>query len=148
MFFPASIDYAQISVCDSNEIVFSIWNQEHVEQGFVWKENHISFGIPDHDGLSLVETQLVTDFPPVNDNVLRAIEAPLSAPHGVTIATIMEDYPINNIPPGEYDVQFRLIKSESAEPSPESGDGYTYHLQFLFRPGKNHHVDTDKNLER
>jgi len=139
MFFPVSINYAQISVCDSNEIVFSTWNQEHVEQGFVWKEHHISFGIPDHDGPSLVETQLVTDFPPVNDNVLRAIEAPLSAPHGVTIATIMEDYPINNIPPGEYDVQFRLITSDSMENPPGSDGNYTYLLQLLFRPGKGHH---------
>jgi len=65
---------------------------------------------------------------------LRTIEVPLSAPHGVTIATIMEDYPINNTPPGEYDVQFRLATSDSMTNPPESDGDYTYLLQFMFRP--------------
>jgi len=66
--------------------------------------------------------------------VISAIAYAESAPHGVTITTIMEDYPINDIPPGEYDVQFRLTNSESAEKSLGSDGDYTYLLQFMFRP--------------
>jgi len=136
MRFSVSIDYSQISVCDEKDSIFSQWNENHVAQGFVWRENHVSFGIPDHDGLCLVETCLVTDFLPIRDDVIRAIEVPLSAPYGIRIATITEDYPIEELASGDYGLQFRLIKSTSIEKSPEFGDDYAYLLQFLFRRGK------------
>jgi len=136
MRFSVLINYAQISVCDKKDSRFSQWREEHVAQGFVWRKKHVSFGVPDHDGLCLVETQLVTDFLPIKDDVIRAIEVPLSAPYGVTIATIMEDFPVDELASGDYGLQFRLIKSTSIEKTPEFEDDYAYILQFLFRRGK------------
>jgi len=136
MRFSVLIDYSQISVCDAKDIVFSQWDEEHVAQGFVWRENHVSFGIPDHDDLCLVETRLVTDFPKMEADVLRAIEVPFSAPHGVSIATIMTDYPVNDIPNGDYGLQFRLLGGEVIEKTSEFSENYAYLIQFLFCPGK------------
>jgi len=146
MLFSVSIDYTQISVCDGQDTTFSQWSDEHVAQGFVWRENHVSFGVPDHDGLCLVETQLVTAFPPLTEDVLRAIATPLSAPHGITIATIMQDYPIADLPGTDYEVQFRLIEGGAIEKSrlfdeAQLEENYAYLLQFLFRPGRSDHFE-------
>jgi hypothetical protein len=122
-----TITHSQISVFDGSEPDFNLWNDDHVAQGFSWREGHVSFGVPDHDGQCLVETRLVETFPSLDDEVLRAIRVPLLATHSVFIATTVDEYDLD-IPNGSYELEFHLRSGNM-----EGEDPYAFRIDFFFK---------------
>ena len=54
--FDLAIDYGQIFVFGPSVVrPVVVWTDEHVAQGFAWSPSAVSFGVPDHDGESLVK---------------------------------------------------------------------------------------------
>jgi hypothetical protein len=123
-----TITHSQISIFDADKPDFNLWNDDHVAQGFSWREGHVSFGVPDHDGQCLVETLLVDSFPTLDDSVLRAIRVPLSASAGLFVATTVDEYE-TDIPEGDYVVEFRL---RSGNPNHERHP-HTFRIDFMFK---------------
>ena len=124
-----TITHSQISVFDDGEPDFNFWTDDHVAQGFSWREGHVSFGVPDHDGGCIVETQLVDFIPPLDDEVLRAIRVPFSASGDVFIATIVDEYR-SDIPKGDYLIEFRLKPGNLKDDRHD----HTYRIDIFFQP--------------
>lgn len=135
MNFPIGIFYSQMNICDSESSIFSLWSKEHVAQGFAWRDGTVSFGIPDHDGMCFVETKLVKELKPLNENVIRAIRVPLTIKHRTFVATVIDRKDID-IPAEEYSLEFRLLSGSLVAEKDEFGDPYAYLIQFFFLPGK------------
>jgi hypothetical protein len=101
--------YSQLSIHTVSEPEFSLWTDQHVSQGVAWRQGHVSFGIPDHDGLCLLDygpyEQLFSDL----TGFERLLCTPLTVETaGATIATFDEDIPAN-IVGGSYNIWFGLL---------------------------------------
>jgi hypothetical protein len=123
-----TITHSQISVFDGATPEFNLWDDYHVAQGFSWREGHVSFGVPDHDGQCVVETHFVEAFPELDKQVLRAICVPLSASENLFIATTVDEYQ-TDIPNGNYEVEFHL-RPGSVE---KDKDPYAFRINFFFK---------------
>lgn len=108
MLFLMTITHSQINVFDEQFPDFNNWTEEHVAQGFSWRKGHVSFGVPDHDGSTLVDVRAVDEFPPLSDAVNRVIKVPFLVSSRMIVATIIDDA-ITDIKKSSYQLEFRLL---------------------------------------
>lgn len=97
--------YSQFSVFDANlEVPFNDWTDQHVKQGFSWRDGSVSFLTLDTDG------PLEIDVKPVDSTVggERVIAVPFKVPeHGrIEIATINQAAAVD-MRAGDYRLLFR-----------------------------------------
>lgn len=106
--FSIQIFYGQLAVYRPDVPQLNLWNDQHVAQGFAWREGNVSFGVPDHDGPSWVEVDFQDTAPAITPECIRAVRVPLSIDdHGAVLATVMDEMRLA-IKPGMYSVYFEL----------------------------------------
>lgn len=78
VFFKLPVVYSHIAVVDSKNLnQLNDWSVQHVAQGFSWRAGSVSFGTL-HNGIIQVEVTLVDEFPPLQQDTLRAIRVSFS----------------------------------------------------------------------
>lgn len=126
-----TITQSQISVYDTTVPEFNLWTDQHVAQGFSWRFGHVSFGMPDHDGESLIEAQIAETRPELESDIIRAIEVPFTVFRRGEVATIFDEA-ILDIPPGPYALQFRVRPGDLED----RDRPYIYKIDLIFIPGE------------
>lgn len=106
--FKATIPYAQVNIFRPEELDANLWNDDHVAQGFAWREGSVSFGVPDHDGPVRIEVDVIDAAPRLEKTSLRAVEVPFEVfGDGVLAASLIDDVEIP-VPAGLYRLRFEL----------------------------------------
>ena len=112
--FALAIDYGQIFVFrPSPASPVLAWTDEHAAQGFAWSPSAVSFGVPDHDGTSLVQ---VTTAPgvSVDPQALWAVRVPFDVPNAaLTIGSVSVEHQVD-VPSGKYSLVFEALPGEVA----------------------------------
>jgi hypothetical protein len=107
--FQIYISYSQITVCRSGlESPFNNWAPAHVDQGFAWRPESVSFKTLNETGIAAVSVAIENHFNLRPDSI-RAIQVPFTIPMGanVEIASITESKEFK-IEPGEYALIFEI----------------------------------------
>lgn len=126
--FQLSVSYAQIVVFVSGITPPEFdWTDDHVAQGFAWMPEIVSFGVPDHDGLCLMQVGTV-DAIAIEPNALRAIRVPFEVPAGsLSIGSILDTKEVN-VPAGTYSMIFEALPGDASK----AGDyAFVLNLKFL-----------------
>jgi Competence protein J (ComJ) len=91
MQFKISVMYGQIVVYRTHlERPGLLWENDHVAQGFAWDHEIVSFGVPDHDGMSLLEVNVGEARQSLSEQTLWAAEVPFDVTTGeVEVGTVM-----------------------------------------------------------
>lgn len=106
--FGFQVLYGQIFVHRPGEGGFPLWTDAHVAQGFAWRPPCIAFGIPDHDGESVVSVTLGAEPPPLAPDCTRAVEAPFAVPPaGIEVGGLAGSRVVA-APPGPCQLRFDL----------------------------------------
>ena len=106
--FEATVQYAQINIFRPQEPDTNLWSDEHVAQGFAWREGSVSFGVPDHDGPVWIEVERKDAADPLSGDTMRAIEVPFTVySDGVVYASLIDDLAIP-VPFGAYRLRFEI----------------------------------------
>ena len=106
-----SVSYNQVAVFASNlETPFNDWQDQHVAQGFSWRENSVSFRTLNEFGSCSIEIGL-SECHPRSDDVIRAIRVPFSVPADgkIEIGSIGDSVPLS-IAPGAYALLFQILE--------------------------------------
>lgn len=103
------------------------WTDDHVAQGFAWMPEIVSFGVPDHDGLCLMQVGTV-DAIAIEPNALRAIRVPFEVPAAsLSIGSILDTKEVN-VPAGTYSMIFEALPGDASK----AGDyAFVLNLKFL-----------------
>ncbi|QGG55952.1 competence protein ComJ [Paenibacillus sp. FSL W8-1187] len=120
------VSYSQLAAYNrSEEHPYSDWTDEHVGQGFAWREGSVSFGTLG-DVRSLVELELDERLPEPAADAVRVIVVPFRADgSGIAVSSILSGTLAAELPAGLYELQF-----EAFEPA-GGGDGPgRYRLAF------------------
>lgn len=126
--FQLSVSYAQIVVFVSGITPPEFdWTDDHVAQGFAWMPEIVSFGVPDHDGLCLMQVGTV-DAIAIEPNALRAIRVPFEVPAAsLSIGSILDTKEVN-VPAGTYSMIFEALPGDASK----AGDyAFVLNLKFL-----------------
>lgn len=110
------VSYSQISIFKSGlEDPFNDWTDDHVEQGFSWRKESVSFKTLSEAGNVLLFIK-IEDRITIYDNCLRAIMVPfeLNDSNLAEIASITDSVEIE-IPKGKYSLIFQTGKFENNE---------------------------------
>ncbi|MER2533530.1 MAG: competence protein ComJ [Rhizobiaceae bacterium] len=101
--------YGQLAVYRPELAQLNLWTDDHVAQGFAWREGNVSFGVPDHDGPSLIAVDFRGSRPPLAPDCIRAVEVPLRVgDQGVLLATVLDEMRLS-MTAGLYAVRFELL---------------------------------------
>ncbi|TXT25396.1 MAG: hypothetical protein FD131_4597 [Rhodocyclaceae bacterium] len=105
-----TVSHSQIAVfsrCLENP--YNDWQDQHVAQGFAWREHSVSFRTLNEFGPCLIEIGLSDHHPPSND-VIRSIRVPFTVQDDgqVEIASIGDSAPLS-ITPGPYSLLFQIL---------------------------------------
>lgn len=108
-----SVSYAQITVFQASVAEpFNDWTQAHVNQGFAWRQDSVSFRTKADDGPHeiAIACRLYPDAPIEG---LRVIEVPftVSGFHPVVIASIGDEFAVE-IPEGSYALRFAIAADD------------------------------------
>ena len=108
--FDLAVDYGQIFVSrPSPARPVVVWTDEHVAQGFAWSPSAVSFGVPDHDGQSLVQVNTAPRVS-VDPQALWAVRVPFDVPSAsLTIGSVGVDHEVN-VPARHYSLVFEALK--------------------------------------
>lgn len=103
--FEIDVTYGQLAVFQAGLVnPFNDWTDDHVNQGFTWRDGSVSFGALSGDGYSQVHVK-TTDIVAIDDAV-RAIIVPFEVKlGGVEVGSISETVVIE-IPAGHYGLLF------------------------------------------
>ncbi|MEQ8853633.1 MULTISPECIES: competence protein ComJ [Gimesia] len=110
--FIVDVSYSQIAVFNSGlENPFNDWADQHVLQGFSWREESVSFKTLIEAGPMVVEVRKSESMP--TPNGLRVITVPFKCPHGnkVEISSIA-DGQVVSIEGGNYQLIFETDISD------------------------------------
>src|SRR5215469_6341674 len=110
------VSYHQITVfATSVEAPFSSWTQRHVDQGFVWRTDSVSFATK-VDGRHLIRVEKASDKPAYSANAFRIIEVPFEVPEiaEIEIASISDAFTIK-VDPGRYLLRYELSTSAAGD---------------------------------
>ncbi|MGL4968302.1 MAG: competence protein ComJ [Inquilinus sp.] len=128
-----------------------LWTPDHVAQGFAWAPGIVSFGVPDHDGESLIQVEVASDMP-LDVEALWAIRVPFKVPTPLLhIGTVgaMEDV---HVPQGSYSLVFEAFPGTIVK---EHDYGFVLRLAFCADPDpdfeilrKGGDLTTDRVLRR
>lgn len=108
------VSYSQISIFDGTlENPFNNWTEQHVRQGFSWRDGSVSFKTLIESGQLEVRILYVRKFFP-DASSLRTISVPFVCQEGarIEIATITESHPVP-LEAGEYQLVYETGLSES-----------------------------------
>lgn len=108
---PISASYNQIAVFASGlENPFNDWQEQHVAQGFSWRENSVSFRTLNEFGLCSIEI-CISEWHPCSDDAIRAIRVPFSVPADgkIDIGSIGDSVHFS-IAPGAYALLFQILE--------------------------------------
>ncbi|QJC51721.1 competence protein [Paenibacillus albicereus] len=104
---------------------YSDWTDDHVGQGFAWREGSVSFGALG-DVRSLVELELGERLPEPAADAVRVIVVPFHADgSGVAVGSILSATLTAELPAGSYALQF-----EAFMPGEDSEGPGRYRLAF------------------
>jgi len=109
--FEIDISYGQLAVfIHSISDPFSDWSEEHVNQGFVWREGTVSFRTLLESGMHNVSAEVVEYFDGIDAAVIRAIDVPFDVPSDgdIEIASI-SDSAILSVPSGSYCLRCEFV---------------------------------------
>ena len=105
-----SVSYNQVAVFASDlENPFNDWQDQHVAQGFSWREHSVSFRTLNEFGCCSIEIDL-TECHPGSDDAIRAIRVPFSVQEDgkIEIGSIGDSVPLS-IAPGAYALLFQIL---------------------------------------
>lgn len=105
-----TVSYSQIAVfCSNLTSPFNDWQDQHVAQGFAWREHSVSFRTLNEFGPCLIEIGL-SDHHPSSNDVIRSIRVPFTVQDDgqVEIASIGDSAPLS-ITPGPYSLLFQIL---------------------------------------
>lgn len=106
-----SVSYNQVAVFASDlENPFNDWQDQHVAQGFSWREHSVSFRTLNEFGSCSIEIDL-SECHPGSDDAIRAIRVPFSVPEDgkIEIGSIGDSVPLS-IAPGAYALLFQILE--------------------------------------
>ncbi|EHM02037.1 hypothetical protein HMPREF9946_01555 [Acetobacteraceae bacterium AT-5844] len=125
--FATVILYTQLLVATpGGRNVALLWSDEEVAQGFAWDKEVVAFGLPDHDGSSLVRVQAQNTPFILAGDALWAVSVPFAAREGVVdVGTVLGERSLP-IQPGDYQLVFQA--------RPGNGE-HSYVLDVVFIRG-------------
>ncbi|MCM3747251.1 competence protein ComJ [Paenibacillus pasadenensis] len=123
------ISYSQIAVYRSGlQHPYSDWTEEHIQQGFAWRDGSVSFSTLD-DIRSRVEVSTGTERPPLT-GCIRAIAVPFQTDEsGVGVSSILSQHISALLPAGMYELIFMAY-----EPKAGAEGTLTGHYRIHFVP--------------
>ena len=112
--FDLCVLYSQIGIYAVDPPCAFDWTDEHVAQGFVWREDVVWFGVPDHDGDCRIDVAVGTPNDETHGRAVRIIKVPFRADRPtIEVGTVMEGVPIS-VPAGGYQLWFMLLEPDDA----------------------------------
>lgn len=105
--FEIYVSYSQITVfTEALEDPFNDWSERHVDQGFSWRENSVSFKTIKEDGNISIILRVKDEFTPQSRSQ-RIIRVPFEVPENgmVEIASITDGQRIQ-VPSGKYSLYY------------------------------------------
>lgn len=128
-----------------------LWTSEHAAQGFAWAPGIVSFGVPDHDGESLIQVKVAPDIA-IEPRALWAIRVPFEVPAlPLQIGTVGDMAEID-VSPGRYSLVFEALPGNTVK---EPVEGFALRLTFCADPHPDFEIlrrggdlATDKVLRR
>ncbi|WP_047154055.1 competence protein ComJ [Aneurinibacillus tyrosinisolvens] len=122
-----TISYSQIAIFNKGmDTPFSDWKDEHVKQGFAWREGTVSFGTLADDTCE-IEVSL-NDEVNASEQAVRSIVVPFQVGEkGVTVSSILSKQYDFDIPHGIYELLFEAVPLE-----PPSANGM-FKVRYVFR---------------
>lgn len=120
--------YSQIQVCRAGHPEpGSLWTGEHVAQGFAWRPEAVSFGVPDHDGECLLRAEVLDQPREPASEALWAIRVPFASTTGTVEVGGIAGTQTLDVPFGDHALVFEALPGK---------DGLAYDLRLTFQPGK------------
>ncbi|ANE45702.1 competence protein [Paenibacillus swuensis] len=103
------VSYSQLAIFNTGmEHPFSDWRDEHIMQGFTWREGSVSFGTL-ADRTSEVEVAMGESVS-VGEDAVRAIVVPFAVGgEGITISSILSAAYDMEVPQGSYALLFEAV---------------------------------------
>jgi hypothetical protein len=121
------VSYGQVAVFDADDPNFNLWSDDHVAQGFAWRQGCACFGVPDHDGACLVHVGAAERMPGASPGSTRAIVVPYRVVGGrIGVGSIGDEVCVR-LPPGPYDVMFELEPNHI-----RNGREYAFLITLIF----------------
>lgn len=114
--FMLMVTYGQISAFrDDLPQPFNDWRQEHVDQGFAWRDGSASFRTLSESGQHMVEISASIEEPELGSDVVRSIKVPFEvrSGSGVEIASISESVSVS-LPAGVYSLRCDFLDGEKS----------------------------------
>lgn len=105
------VSYGQIAVFWSSlHQPFNDWTQRHVDQGFSWRPESVSFRTLTESGAHLVELDVVDQAQDLGSDVVRAIEVPFEVPAdgSIEVSSISDSAPLS-LHPGIYRLRCEFL---------------------------------------
>ena len=114
--FTLDVSYSQIAVFGARvEAPFSDWTDRHVNQGFAWRHESVSFRTVQEGGPHEVVVAITGRVGAVSADAVRVIDVPFEVPpEGVLeIASIADSAEIA-VPPGMYLLRCEFLRPQAA----------------------------------
>ncbi len=111
--FALNVSYSQVAVFDSAVAQpFSMWTEQHVRQGFAWRDGTVSFRTITSGGRHLIEVMVSSVDVELSADAPRIIQTPFCVPPSgaVEIASIADTFPVE-LPPGMYALRFECFRA-------------------------------------
>ena len=139
------ISYNQVCVFDSGlDEPYNDWSDNHVKQGFSWRDRSVSFGAMENSD-TVLEIVIPNSDPVVSADSFRAIAVPFVVPESgkITVGSIGDEHDLE-IPPGTYKLVYELGRKKAqpwcrltfctaSDPKPEiilADDEISGHVDF------------------
>lgn len=124
--FALSVLYGQVHACRAGHPApGSIWTPDHVAQGFAWRPEAVSFGVPDHDGECLLRAGVAGSGHRVSDDAIWALRVPFVSTTGEVEVGGIVSAETFRVPPGPHALHFEALPGEG---------GFAYALRMAFVP--------------
>lgn len=122
--FRLTVLYGQVHACRVDHAApGSLWTEDHVAQGFAWRPEAVSFGVPDHDDDCLLTARVAEGSHEIDGRAIWAIRVPFESTAGtVEVGGIAATRGLE-LPIGAYALTFEALPGE---------DGLAYELRMTF----------------
>jgi hypothetical protein len=124
--FVLTVSYSQIGVFDSTLAQpFNMWTERHVDQGFAWRHQSVSFRTLVEAGRHLVEVIVTDGEVEPSPEAVRVIQVPFAVPSSgsIEIASIADAFPLE-LQAGIYALRFEAFRPEE--------EGLDPRVRFVF----------------
>jgi hypothetical protein len=108
-----------------------LWDDDHVAQGFAWGEETVAFGVPDHDGVCLLDVDTADASYRISPNAIWAVSVPFFAKSSrVDVGTVGEEK-VFELTPGSYTLTFEALPGTHIDK-----EDYAFIIRIRFIPDK------------